>query len=143
MRVYFDTSALVPAYVPEALTPSVVARLESATAVYVSWLTHVEICSALALKTRTARLEKGDARRVLDAFEQHLKARLYEVLPVSHEVYSLATTWLGSFDTSLRALDALHLACCQLFDLTLVTADGGLAEAAEHYGVAYEHLVSR
>lgn len=140
MRVYFDTSALVPTYVPEALTPLAVARLAAAEAVYISWLTEVEICSALALKTRTGELGKEEAQRVLDAFRRHVKAKAYEVMPVSRDVFSLASASLNSFETALRTLDALHLACCRLFELKLLTADGGLARGATHFGIPHEHI---
>ncbi|MEW6487399.1 MAG: type II toxin-antitoxin system VapC family toxin [Thermodesulfobacteriota bacterium] len=140
MRVYFDTSALVAAYVPEPNTRLAVARLAAAEAVYVSWLTRVEFCSALSLKTRTGELGKEDAQRVLAVFDRHLEAKAYEVLPLSHEAYCLAASWLATLETSLKALDALHLACCRLFDLSLVTADDGLAKASRHFGVPQEHL---
>jgi len=138
--VYFDTSALVPLYVPEALTSIAVERLSGAEAAYVSWLTEVEVTSALAQKTRTKELGKDDARRVLEAFRAHLRDKAYEVLPLTREAFALASTALGRFDTPLRSLDALHLACCQLFDLTLLTADAGLARGAKLLRVPHEHL---
>lgn len=142
MRIYLDTSALVPVYVPEALTSRAVGRLAAPDTVYVSWLTHVEICSALSRKIRTGELEQAQARRVLEAFARHLESKAYEILPLGQEVHSLAAEWLATFATSLRALDSLHLACCRLFDLTLVTADEGLGQAADHFGVSWEHLAA-
>jgi len=140
LRAYFDTSALVPTYVPEVLTPLAVARLTAAETVYVSWLTEVEFCSALALKTRTGELGHKEAHRVLETFRRHVKAKAYEVVPVSRETFSLASSSLSRFETALKALDALHLACCQFFELTLLTADDGLAKGAAHFGVPHEHL---
>lgn len=78
MRVYCDTSALVAAYVSEALTPQVVARLAKPDTICVSWLTRVEFCSALALKTRTGDLDEEAARRVLAMFERHLNTKAYK-----------------------------------------------------------------
>ncbi|NTU60460.1 MAG: type II toxin-antitoxin system VapC family toxin [Deltaproteobacteria bacterium] len=140
MRVYFDTSALVPLYVPEALSSLAVERLTGAEAVYVSWLTEVEVASALALKTRTGTLSPDEARSVLRAYRSHVGSGAYEVLPVTREVFSYAGDLLRRLETPLRTLDALHLACCQRFELTLLTADDGLARSAAHFGIPYERL---
>ncbi|TSA09638.1 MAG: PIN domain-containing protein [Deltaproteobacteria bacterium] len=49
--------------------------------------------------------------------------------------YRLARDWMGQFNTSLRTLDALHLAVASSEGLTLVTADEGLAKAAKALAV--------
>jgi len=140
LRLYFDTSALVPLYVPEAASSRAVQRLKDATALYVSWLAEVEFRSALALKTRTKALEPEPAKRVLRTFQRHLEQRAYELLPMDRKVFALASEWLERFDSPLRSLDALHLACCHRAECVLVTLDEALARSAEHLGVPCDLL---
>ena len=49
--------------------------------------------------------------------------------------YRLARDWIGQFNTSLRSLDALHLAVTSSEGLTLITADEGLSKSAETLAV--------
>ena len=48
--------------------------------------------------------------------------------------------WISQFNTALRTLDALHLAIAVSNDLRLITADEGLAQAADALGIAYQLL---
>ena len=52
----------------------------------------------------------------------------------------LTINWIGRFDTSLRTLDALHLACASSNNIPLVTADDALARSAEALGVKVQLL---
>ncbi|WP_025322744.1 type II toxin-antitoxin system VapC family toxin [Deferrisoma camini] len=140
MRLYFDTSAVVPLYVPEPASPRASERLRDATTLFVSWLTEVEFRSALALKTQAKALEPDSAKRVLKTFQRHIDQRVYELLSVDREVFAQAAAWLERFDTPLRSLDALHLACCQQAECVLVTLDEGLSRAARHLGVPCDFL---
>ena len=54
--------------------------------------------------------------------------------------YQLAREWISRFQTPLRTLDALHLACASSNELCLVTADDGLAESAEALGLEWRLL---
>ncbi len=140
MRLYFDTSALVPLYVPEAASSQAVQRLKDATSVYLSWLAEVEFRSALALKARTKALEPEPAKRVLRTFQRHLEQRAYELLPVDRWVFALASEWVERFETPLRSLNALHLAHSHRAECVLVTIDEALARSAEHFGVPCDFL---
>ena len=51
-----------------------------------------------------------------------------------------ARDWISQFNTALRTLDALHLAIAVSNDLRLITADEGLAQAADALGIAYQLL---
>ena len=84
MRLYFDTSAVVPLYVPEAASPRASERLRDATTLFVSWLTEVEFRSALALKTRA----KGPGARSGEASTKNL--------PTPHRPKGLRTPLRGS-----------------------------------------------
>lgn len=51
-----------------------------------------------------------------------------------------AREWISRFQTPLCTLDALHLAIASLNNITLVTADQGLAASAGVLGVAVQLL---
>lgn len=142
MSLYFDTSALVPAYLPEAFSEQVVVRLGEAGRIYLSRLTVMEFFSALSKKVRMEELGLEEAQAVATAFERHLQGDVYTTLRISNEVFDLGIRYLKGFDTPLRTLDGLHLACCAHAGLTMITADAGLADGAKRLGVACETIGS-
>jgi predicted nucleic acid-binding protein len=68
---------------------------------------------------------------------------MYRRKPFARSYFQLARDWLATLDMSLRSLDCLHLATASFEDLELVTADRGLARAAEIVGVECRLLASR
>jgi len=68
-----------------------------------------------------------------------LIAAYYIPEPLSDKVeaghYHLARYWLGLFNTSLRSLEALHLAVASTGGLTVATADLGLSKSARVLGL--------
>lgn len=89
----------------------------------------------MALKIRTGHLPQSDARKVLALFRQHLAEGLYQILDLTPRDFDTARTWLSTFHTSLRSLDALHLACAFNNGQILWTSDKPLAQAASTLGV--------
>jgi predicted nucleic acid-binding protein len=100
----------------------------------------VEFISALAMKRRTGKINESTARRILSLFKKHRADHIYRLVPIEAREFAVATDWLESFHTSLRALDALHLAAAFTSGLILTTADKGLAESATLLGVKHELL---
>jgi len=45
--------------------------------------------------------------------------------------------WISQFSTTLRSLDALHLAIADSNNLTLITADIKLSNSAMYFGVEF------
>ena len=80
------------------------------------------------------------ARLLTDTLSRHLAGGVYTTLQVTAEEFTLASDYLARFETALRTLDALHLACTAIGKATLVTADETLAQSAEHLGVGWELL---
>jgi hypothetical protein len=132
---YIDTSVLVANYCPEPLSDAAQRVIRSARPPAISLLTEVEFCSAVSLKTRSGALEAGSAARMLSLFHSHLDGGHYRVVPIESVEYAQAARWIASFTTSLRTVDALHLAAAFSHGLILVTADRSLARAADHFGV--------
>ena len=132
---YIDTSVLVAVYCPEPLSDAAQRAVRGAGTPTISMLTEVEFCSALSLKVRTGGLDARAATRILSLLRSHMKDGMYDLVPIGVAECALAADWIASLSTTLRTLDALHLAAAHSHGLTLVTADKSLAEAADHFGV--------
>lgn len=130
-----DTSALVAFYVPEAVSGKVQRCYSGLDTAVISALTEIEFYSAVSRRVRMKELARDDARSVVARFEAHVDGRLYRMIPLTEREYALARSWLGAFETSLRTLDALHLAAASANDLVLVTVDKALVRSARHFGV--------
>ena len=140
MGCYVDTSVLVAYYLPErqsARVQQMLTRLETAT---ISALVEVEFCSALSRKVRMRHLSRTAARQVLGMFRAHLADGLYHQVTLTRREFDLASDWLADFSSSLRTLDALHLAAAFTHEMKLLTADATLATAARSVGVRIQKL---
>jgi predicted nucleic acid-binding protein len=91
-----------------------------------------------AARNLKALLEQVAA--ITTRFQTHLDSNFYLRIPLESVHYQLARDWIGRFDTSLRTLDALHLACASSNNLRLVTADDALARSAEALSVEVQLL---
>ena len=132
---YVDTSLIAAYYTPEPLSDRVEEFLLSQNCPAVSSLTELELFSALSRKVREEGLDPADAGKVGARFLSHLENGFFTRLPVESGHYRLARDWLGLFSTSLRSLDALHLAVASTGGLTVVTADLGLSKSARALGL--------
>ncbi|NOY70739.1 MAG: type II toxin-antitoxin system VapC family toxin [Deltaproteobacteria bacterium] len=133
--LYLDTSVLVAYYCPEALSRQVQSLLREQVKPALSVLTEVEFTSAVAKKIRLNELGNADANRILAKFTSHVEAGLYRMVPVENHHWRLARGWIGLFTTSLRTLDALHLAIASAEELQLITSDKQFYQAAEMFAV--------
>lgn len=132
-RAYFDTSAVLPLYRQEALTASAEALMNDWTPA-ISALGEVEVASAVARWVSLGELTEDLATRIDQAFVQDLKEGVFERVRVTDANYWQAREWLGQRKTSLRSLDAIHLACAAENGLTLMTADKLFYDAARKLG---------
>lgn len=139
--LYFDTSALLPYYRREAHSLSVEALLTSLSEpVLISALTRVEFASALARWVRWGELDERMANRVEGTFRQDQAAGRFRIHVLGGPEYERAYEWLIGRRTSLRTLDALHLACAQTADAALVSLDEALLRAADYLAVPIHRL---
>ena len=137
---YLDTSVLVAYYYPEAISESVEKFILQIKRPVISALTEVEFTSALSKKVREKELKLSDAIKVFNQFQSQLKNALFLRLFVDELHYQTAKSWIAQFASSLRTLDALHLAIASANGLTLVTADRLQTEAARFFGVEVQKL---
>lgn len=134
--LYFDTSVLLPFYRKEASSAAVERLLLSQhEPVLISLLTELEVASALARWVRIKELDESQAHRVENAFREDIRAGRFRVLEPRADDYARALAWLLSRKTSLRALDALHLACALGHEAELVSSDAAMLRAARHFGL--------
>ena len=108
---YFDTSFLVPLVLPETTSEPIATFFEglSGEELVVSHWTRVEFASLLAREVRMDRLPSSAAREAGSRFESIVRESFVVLLP-NRSDFDRARDWLGQFQTSLRAGDALHLA---------------------------------
>lgn len=135
MTVYVDTSVLGAYYCPESLSAMAEQALRGVEDPVISSLTEVEFFSLVAKKHRLKELTEPKARRALGTFTAHVADGYYRRLMLSAEYYTKARSLLGSFNTTLHTLDALHLALAISEKLPLLTADSTLATAARKFKV--------
>jgi predicted nucleic acid-binding protein len=121
---------LVAYYVPEALSEKVDAFLTRASAPALSPLSELEFASALSRRLRMGEIDRRSARAFLAEFDKHLASGAFQRLPFGDDDYALARRWITKFRTTLRTLDALHLAIAARAGLRVITADARLATAA-------------
>lgn len=85
-------------------------------------------------------ISQEDAKAITIRFQTHLDNDFYIRIRFETAHYQLARELIGRFDTPLRSLDALHLACASSNNIRLVTADDALARSAEVLGVKVQLL---
>lgn len=138
--IYLDTSVLAPLYWVEALSTRVEQFVNSETELALSQLIEVELVSALSRRVRMGEISYDNAKIISAKFETDLDRGVYNLIAVNNAHYDLAREWISRFQTPLRTLDALHLAIAHLNNITLVTADQGLAASAGILGAAVQLL---
>ena len=133
---YLDTSAILPYYRQEAKSGTIQDLLVSlAPPVMISSLTRVEFASALARWVRMGELTGSQADLVQTTFDQDIQSGLFSVRAVEASQYNLAEKWISKRTTSIRTLDAIHLACSQRLGTIIITSDTMLANAADILGL--------
>ncbi len=112
MKAYFDTSFLVPLFIPEKESERVelhIQGLDEEMVLTVSHWTVVEMASVFSRLVRMRELGKSTAKKLDRAMSRVFEASFEIVTPQSAD-FRLCRNYLNSFDNSLRAGDALHLA---------------------------------
>lgn len=133
---YFDTSAILPYYRYEQASSRVQALLQAQTKpVLISHLTEVEVMSVLARWVRMDELTEPAANRIESAFHDDVSHGRFSLCPVEADYYHRAAHWIGTRKTSLRTLDALHLACAEHLSAHLITEDIALINSALFFGI--------
>ena len=132
---YIDTNVLAAYYCPEPLSEKAERMIRNSGRPAISDLTRLELYSAISRKVREG-LAPEDGNKIIQQFEYHVvEQKLYRQYCVEDHHYVIAANWIAQFNTPLRSLDGLHLAISSSYQLTLLTADIRLAEAARYFGL--------
>jgi uncharacterized protein len=139
---FFDSSALVKLYHPEAGTGAVDQIVgTSGNLIRISRLSVAELTSAFAIKVRTQSISREDADLFLRRFRGDVTGGKLEVFSIGESEFAMAELLVErfAFEFRLRALDALQLAVSselrsqKLVD-HFVAADAILCEVARLEG---------
>jgi uncharacterized protein len=109
--IYLDTSALVPLFINEPASAAVAAWYAKVRDELVSAVWCVtEFASALGIKQRTGQIDEKQAQAAWGRFGRMVAADL-RLVPLEPMHFHRAAELTMEFESSLRAGDALHLAC--------------------------------
>lgn len=143
-RSFFDTSALVKHYHPEAGTVAVDRIIaEPGAELLIARLTLVETISAFAVKVRTGEYDAAEFARLRGLFATHVARRRYRVLRLLNVHSDRAQDLIKTHGLArqIRTLDALQLAVALHLHQTapvdhFVCADQRLCDVATLEGLA-------
>ena len=110
---FFDSSALVKLYHPEAGTPAVDQIINAAgNLVRIFRLTVAELTSAFAIKVRTQSITREDVEQFLRQFRRDSAIGKLEIFSAAESEFAMGELLVERyvFDSRLRAMDALQLA---------------------------------
>lgn len=134
-RLYFDTSAIVPAFIREPATERILSFLSErgGEPLALSHWSLTEFESAVSLKLRTGAITSGILQATLAEWQGFLAS--IRLLEVNERAFLDAALFCRRHELALRAGDALHLAVARAHGCTLLTLDERLAKAAPELGV--------
>lgn len=75
-------------------------------------------------------INESQQKRIIDKFNEHLRAGLFEMLSLNESVYHTARWVLSKTEYPIRTLDSLHLGFAITHRLTLFSTDKVLLDAA-------------
>ncbi|HHY39373.1 MAG TPA: type II toxin-antitoxin system VapC family toxin [Clostridia bacterium] len=144
---YFDTSALIKLYFPEAGSDMVVDLVADPSSVAViSELAILEVNSALAKKAKRGEITKEVWELLCGLFDRELmialSMRRLRLLPLHHSILTdgidLIRQGIRDYDRSITSLDSLHLASARTLsplNAPFVSADKELCDVATFLGL--------
>jgi predicted nucleic acid-binding protein len=137
VRIFFDSSAFAKRYVTEPGSQTVDELCAKATIIAIGVLCVPEIISALNRRLREKRLSPQNYAAIKQRFAEDVRDAV--VVNLTPSVISAGITILEG--TSIRALDALHVACAMEWNTELfVSADKQQLAAARKAGLRTESV---
>jgi predicted nucleic acid-binding protein len=130
--MYIDSAIIVKLLVKEELSDFFQDALENIV-LTTSELSLVEVASALLSKVRTKSISEKQRLAAREVFHKKIDAEQILILPLDSPVYSKARSLIEFChpEVSLRTLDAIHMAACDISqDLPLCATDSRMRAAA-------------
>jgi predicted nucleic acid-binding protein len=139
--VYVDTSVLVPLFTNEPLSIAVSDWYTRQKGELVSAVWCVtEFASALGIKQRTGQIDSSQAASAWERFERMAAADL-RLIAIEPQHFHRAAQLVLDAASSLRAGDALHLACAESAGAkTIATLDDVLSRNARRLKIKAEAI---
>ena len=135
MHFFFDTSALVKLFSEEKGSSIVKDIIDNAdNTIWISDLVRVEIHSAILRKFRNGEINADELESILKGIDEQLS--FLQEIYMAGDIIAEASALVLKFGKNygLRTLDAIHLACWQLYSerkCTFITSDRVQADVAE------------
>lgn len=133
MKLYLDTSVLVPLFVSEVHTQAARALVVEGSEVVVSDLTAVEFASALSRLVRMSLLDREAAQAGFANLDIWIAKVASRVVVEAGDVRS-SEAMLRSLDVPLTAPDVIHIAIATRVHAELATLDTRMADTARKLG---------
>ena len=133
---YLDSGYIAKFYVDEPDSPSVRRLTEALGEVHCAALGRAEVSTALHRKLREGVVDEAAFREVIAQFEDDCSRGLWMWIPVTAAVLTATVAVIRRVpkSVSLRAGDAIHLACARESGFTEVyTGDRHMTAAAPHF----------
>jgi predicted nucleic acid-binding protein len=136
-RSYIDTSALVKRFVTELRSPDMDQFLMSNSHQCVlSSLSLTELKSVMRRKVRLGEITKAANQQAQSLVAMELAQGTWHYQTIAEPLFNYASELIDQLDTSLGALDAIHLACAKISRCSLmVSGDKQLLRAATEAGL--------
>jgi predicted nucleic acid-binding protein len=129
VSVYLDTSVIIALIADEPASESVRNWFRNSTdRVILSDLVRLEFSAFISRAVRTNRFDTDQAAAALSSFDELRRA--CDTLEHMPSDFSRADELIREFSTKLAAADALHLASALAANVSLLTLDGRLRDAA-------------
>jgi len=131
--MYIDSAIIVKLLVKEELSDFFQDALENIV-LTTSELSLVEVASALLSKVRTKSISEKQRLAAREVFHKKIDAEQVLILPLDSPVFSKARSLIEFCypEVSLRTLDAIHIAACDISqDLPLCATDSRIRAAAK------------
>ena len=141
--LYFDTSVVLPLFVPEPTSKAVMAFVDGLPPeqLTVSLWTMLEFASVLGRHVRGGRIEGSFAGDVMTRFEKLVPGTFCILSPTAAD-FALARKWVADPARGLRSGDALHLAIARNNDARKIfTFDKNMLRVGRNLGLAMSSAV--
>jgi hypothetical protein len=133
--MYIDTSCLAAYYLPEPKSKQVQRQIQSSDRITISYITEIELLSAINKKVRVGDLQKADGIKSWKLFKEHRQTGLFDVAELSTEVFKSAELIMETTSYALRSLDAIHLSIVHHFGFKLFTFDQMMLDVAKEFKI--------
>lgn len=123
MKLYFDSSALVPSFVPEDTSKRAIQLFLTATEIHASELTITETRIAFQRKRKRGAISQAEYGHAVSSLDKAIEEETIQIAPLPVAAYRSAETIGEQTSIPIRAMDALHVAMALRLGAEMATFD--------------------